>query len=91
MLKKELFATLFFVEIFFATIMDIPLMTFRKPAETLREAELSPHVSLANLQELNAQTTVHASDARILAREDIVLTKTRQTTKKLIVSLQQAR
>ena len=60
-------------------------------AETLREAELSPHVSLANLQELNAQITVHASDARILARADIVLTKTRQTTKELIVSLQQAR
>ena len=68
-----------------------PLMTFRKPAGTLREAELSPHVSPANLQELNAQTTVHASDARILAREDIVLTKTRQTTRKLIVSQQQAR
>ena len=67
-----------------------PLMTFRKPAGTPKEAELSPHVCLANLQELNAQTTVHASDARILARVDIVLTKTRQITRELIALQQQA-
>ena len=66
-------------------------MPFRKSAGTLREAEFPPHVCLANLQGLDAQTTVHASDARILARVEIVLTKTRQITRKLIVSQHQAR